>query len=144
MNIRELCLFFLGLVWTTQAIAQQGCPYPSSVKYIEDAFQAGSAHSLWKSPKMKSQDFVDRFVGAIFVPGDGQERKNGYLEKCIYLTNRGRPVTLRYGMEEEVLNMSLVDTTYWQPAIDLFGLNIYVCDDRQPDNCSFTVDESLR
>ncbi|QJI27760.1 DUF3757 domain-containing protein [Pseudomonas sp. ADAK18] len=144
MNIRELCLFFLGLAWTAQAIAQQGCPYPSSVKYIEDAFQAGSARSLWKSPKMKTQDFIDRFVGAIFVPSDGQERKSGYLEKCIYLTNRGRPVTLRYGMEEEVLNMSLVDTTYWQPAIDLFGLNIYVCDDRQPDNCSFTVDESRR
>ncbi len=93
---------------------------------------------------MRTQDFIDRFVGAIFVPGDGQERKNGYLEKCIYLTNRGRPVTLRYGMEEDVLNMSLVDTTYWQPATDAFGLAIYTCDDRQPDNCSFTVDESRR
>ncbi|MUF06791.1 DUF3757 domain-containing protein [Pseudomonas sp. CCM 7893] len=144
MTTRMVCLFCLVLMCTTQAMARQGCPYPSSVKYIEGAFQAVGARLLWKSPKMRTQDFIDRFVGAIFVPGDGQERKNGYLEKCIYLTNRGRPVTLRYGMEEDVLNMSLVDTTYWQPATDAFGLAIYTCDDRQPDNCSFTVDESRR
>ena len=144
MTTRILCLFFLGLAYTTKAMAQQSCPYPSSVKYVEGAFQASGVSGLWKSPSVRTLDFIDKFVGAIFVPSEGQERKNGYLEKCIYLTGRGRPIALTYGSLGEILNMSLVDTTYWRPAIDPFGLNIYTCDDRQPDNCSFTVDESRR
>jgi len=144
MTTRILCVFSLALTCTTQAMAQQGCPYPSSIKYVEGAFQAGDARAFWKSPNVRSSDFIDRFVGAIFVPHEGQERKHGYLEKCVYLTGGGRPVALRYGTQGQVLNMSLADTTYWQPAIDPFGLAIYKCDDRQPDNCSFTVDESRR
>lgn len=144
MIMRTRCLFFLALTYTSQAMAQQGCPYPSSIQYVEGAFQAVGVRALWKSPNVRTPDFIDKFVGAIFVPSEGQERRNGYLEKCVYLTGGGRPVALRYGAQGDVLNMSLVDTTYWQPAIDTFGLNIYKCDDRQPDNCSFTVQESRR
>ncbi|WP_443697751.1 hypothetical protein [Pseudomonas sp.] len=35
--------------------------------------------------------------------------------------------------------MSLTDTLHWRLASDPFGLPVYICQDSQPDNCSFTV-----
>ncbi|WP_339529137.1 DUF3757 domain-containing protein [Pseudomonas mucidolens] len=141
MTARLLLLILLGISCFAHGDAWQGCPYPSSIKYVDGYFYQESAGHRWTSPRVSPVDFIDKFVGAVFMPGEGQERRRGYLEKCIYRSGREqRLVVLRYAGATEGLSMSLSDTTYWRLARDSFGHELYLCDDRQPDNCSFTLD----
>lgn len=136
---RLLCCLLLG---ASSVTAAQGCPYPSAVRYVDGHFQGPEERFAWISQPMGGQDFIDTFIGAIFVPREPGERRNGFLEKCIYKTIKGNTVALRYGATKHALSMSLTDTTHWQPGTDVFGQAIFQCDDRQPDNCSFTLETS--
>lgn len=96
--IKRVCLFLLWVGGAAQANAEQGCPYPSSVKYVSGYFQASDKQSHWRSPKVDANDFADRFIGALFTPGKGQDRENGFLDRCVYLMGSGRSLALRYDM----------------------------------------------
>ena len=139
MNITRFCLIFCVLFGVSTLAAAEGCPYPSAVRYVDGHFQGTGRNALWESQPMSSLDYVETFVGAVFIPRREMERRNGYLEKCVYKTVSGNTATLRYGLGKKELTMSLTETSYWRPASDVFGQEIYVCDDRQPDNCSFSV-----
>ena len=131
-----LCVMATGIV---QAHAGQGCPYASSVRYADGHFQAVNGEALWQSPEVGLSDFADRFVGALFTPGKGQARENGFLEKCVYRMGNGEVVALRYGVPGKLNTMSLTSTSYWKPTLDPLGQPVFICQDSQPDNCSFTV-----
>ncbi len=134
-----LCVLLLLAGGITQAKAEQGCPYPSAIRYVDGYFSATAGTFVWQSPKIGRREFIEQFIGAIFTPGRDQERENGYVDKCSYLTNEGQRVDLRYGKAGEVESMSLTATLYWQLASDPLGLQVYICRDSQPDNCAFTV-----
>lgn len=136
---QSACLLALMAGGIAQVHAEQGCPYPSSVKYEKGYFIASNGQSSWQSPKVDVPDFADRFIGALFTPGKGQERENGYLDKCVYLMGNGQVVALRYDMPERINTMSLTSTLYWELANDALKQVVYICEDRQPDNCAFTV-----
>jgi hypothetical protein len=140
MRVSSLYLFFFILSGFSTLAAAQGCPYPSSVRYVDGHFQGADKESTWVSQAMSGQDLVETFVGAIFSPRESGERKRGYLEKCLYKTVRGNTVALRYGPAGGGGTMSLAETTHWQPGTDVFGQPTFQCDDRQPDNCAFTFE----
>jgi len=139
MNINRFCLIFCVLFSVSTLAAAEGCPYPSAVCYVDGHFQGTGRNAKWESQQMGGLDYVEAFVGAIFIPREPGSRRNGYLEKCMYKTARGSIVALRYGLGEKALTMSLSETTYWQPGNEILGQAVFVCDDRQPDNCVFTV-----
>lgn len=131
------CVLLVGVI--AQVQAEQGCPYPSSIQFVQGHFQSADGKGSWRSPKVDHQDFVDVFIGAVFMPGKGQERENGYLEKCIYRTGRADVMALRYEVPTGLSSMSLTDSLFWRLASDPFGLDVYICEDSQPDNCSFNT-----
>ena len=138
--IRQLaCVLLLMVGGVAHVQAEQGCPYPSAIKYVDGYFQATAGTLVWQSPKIGHRQFVEEFIGAIFTPGKEQDRESGYVDKCSYLTNEGHRVDLRYGRSGEVETMSLTGTLHWRLASDPFDLPVYICQDSQPDNCSFTV-----
>ena len=138
--IRQLmCVLLLMVGGVAHVQADQGCPYSSAIKYVDGHFQATAGTLVWQSPKIGYRDFVDQFIGAIFTPGKAQDRENGYVDKCSYLTGDGQRVDLRYSKSAEVETMSLTGTLHWHLASDPFGLPVYICQDSQPDNCAFTV-----
>lgn len=137
---RLLCFIFLGSACIAQAKADQGCPYPSTIRYVDGYFQEAGAHRLWRSPDVESRDFIDKFLGAVFIPRDGQDREHGYLEKCLYSAGSGQTVALRYGRAQGASTMTLTETTHWRLDKGALDQPVYVCDDSQPDNCAFTVD----
>jgi hypothetical protein len=138
--IRQLaCVLLLMVGGVAHVQAEQGCPYPSAIKYVDGYFQATAGTLVWQSPKIGHRAFFDQFIGAIFTPGREQDRDGGYIDKCSYLTNEGQRVDLRYGRSGEVETMSLTDTLHWRLASDPFDLPVYICQDSQPDNCSFSV-----
>lgn len=132
-------LMFLMIGLIAQAKAQQGCPYPSTIKYVDGYFQASDRQSFWQSSKVDFHDFADRFIGALFLPGKDQDRENGYLDRCVYRTGSGQVVALRFEKAEKVKTMSLTKTLHWQLARDALDQDVYICQDSLPDNCSFTV-----
>ncbi|WP_248749609.1 DUF3757 domain-containing protein [Pseudomonas sp. MWU15-20650] len=137
-------LIFLLLLMSSviaQASAEQGCPYPSTIKYVAGRFQTSDKTVRWLSPKVEYRDFIDLFIGAVFTPGKGQERENGYMEKCLYRTGSGEVTALRPDLLDVVTNMSLKETFYWQLGTDVLDQPVYLCEDRQPDNCAFTVND---
>ncbi|MFO2463978.1 DUF3757 domain-containing protein [Pseudomonas sp. 15FMM2] len=141
MAARLVFLIFFGISCAAQGEGRQGCPYPSSIKYADGYFYKNSAGHRWASPQVPPGDFIDKFVGAVFVPRKEQELKQGYLEKCIYRTGRDQLlVALRYTRTRAGLSMSLTENLYWRPGKDSFDQDIFQCDDSQPDNCSFTLD----
>ena len=144
MMTKLVCMFLLMAGSTAQAIAGQGCPYSSAIKYVDGYFQAAQQSLLWQSPKVEKRDFVDQFIGAIFTPGKEQARENGHLDKCVYRTGSGHVVALRLGKQDEVERMSLTSTLHWQLSSDPLGQEIYICQDSQPDNCAFTVQRTKR
>jgi hypothetical protein len=144
MQVSLLYVFLFVLSGFSTLAAAQGCPYPSTVRYVDGHFQGTDKESPWISQAMGGQDLVETFVGAIFIPRESGERKRGYLEKCIYRTVRGNTVALRYGPIKGGGTMSLAETTHWQPGTDAFGQPVFQCDDRQPDNCAFTVEAATR
>lgn len=138
--IKQLaCAVFVTVAGLTPLKAEQCCPYPSSVKYADGYFQASSGQSLWQSPKVDVDDFADRFIGALFTPGKGQERENGHLDKCVYRMGNGQMMALRYDTPGKLDTMSLTATLHWQLSTDPLNQDVYICQDSQPDNCSFTV-----
>lgn len=141
---RSICLLVVMTCGVMHANAKQGCPYASSVQLKEGRFQVRDGQLLWQSPKVKQLDFVSGFVGALFIPAQGQARENGYVEKCIYRTNSDQVIALRYGGSEDVDSVSLTSSLHWRLAKDPLDQDVYICDDSQPDNCSFTIDRSKR
>ena len=133
-------VLLLGCV-ITHVKAEQGCPYPSSIRFAQGHFQTANGKAFWQSTKVGSRDFIDVFIGAVFTPSTGQERDNGYLEKCIYRTGAGHVVALRYGGPEAVESMALTSTLHWDLASGPFGQDIYICQDSQPDKCSFVLNQ---
>lgn len=97
MNVSPLYLLFFAFLGVSTLAAAQSCPYPSAVRYVDGHFQGTDSDSPWISQAMSGGEFVETFVGALFTPSEQDERKHGYLEKCIYKTLRGKTVTLRYG-----------------------------------------------
>ena len=86
--IRQLvCVLLLMVGGVAHVQAEQGCPYPSAIKYVDGYFQATAGTVLWQSPKIGHRAFVDQFIGAIFTPGKEQDRESGYVDKCSYLSN---------------------------------------------------------
>lgn len=136
-------LLILMISVVGQARAEQGCPYPSTIKYIDGHFKISDKKLLWQSPKVETSDFIDLFVGAIFMPGKGQERENGYMDKCLYRTGSGQLAVLRPVTGDFATNMSLTSTLYWQLGTDSFNQPVYLCQDSQPDNCAFRVNSQL-
>lgn len=136
---RLACLFSLLMAGIAQVQAEQGCPYPSSVKFTDGYFQALEGQALWQSSKVESDDFADRFIGALFTPGKGQERENGHLDKCMYRMGSGQVVALRYELPGTLNTVSLTATQHWQLARDPLEQDVYICQDSQPDNCAFKV-----
>ena len=63
------------------------------------------------------------------------------MDKCIYRTSRNGVVALRPRKGNEVINMSLTSTLYWELQPDAFKLPVYTCTDSQPDNCAFKVND---
>ncbi|MDY0830813.1 MULTISPECIES: DUF3757 domain-containing protein [unclassified Pseudomonas] len=144
MRVGPLYLFCFVLSGFSTLAAAQGCPYPSAVRYVDGHFQGTDKESPWISQAMNGQDLLETFVGAIFIPRESDERKHGYLEKCVYKTVRGNTVALRYGPAKGGGTMSLAETTHWHPGTDVFGQPTFQCDDRQPDNCAFTFEAAKR
>ncbi|WP_460137421.1 DUF3757 domain-containing protein [Pseudomonas sp. S1_E04] len=136
---KMLCSCLLAGGGVAQAVAGQGCPYPSSIHYVGGYFETSGERALWRSQRVEYRDFVDVFLGAVFTPGKDQARENGYLEKCMYRTGSAQVIALRYGSPREVDSMSLTGTLYWHLASDALGQDVYICQDSQPDNCSFTI-----
>ncbi|OPA91702.1 hypothetical protein BFW87_18940 [Pseudomonas fluorescens] len=131
-------LFFLLAAVSHPVVAEQGCPYPSAVRYVDGRFQAVTGTSFWQSTKANGPGFVDRFVGALFTPDKGGERDNGHLDRCVYYTGSGQVVALRYSMPDKT--MSLTNSLHWELTADPLQQKVYICQDSQPDNCAFTVD----
>ncbi|WP_185021845.1 DUF3757 domain-containing protein [Pseudomonas poae] len=127
-----------------QVQAEQGCPYPSMIRYVDGHFKSADKQLLWRSPLIETRDFIDLFIGAIFMPGSGQEREYGFMDKCLYRTSSGNLVALRPAMGDLVTNMSLSSTLYWQPDIGPFNQPVFLCQDSQPDNCAFRVNGRLQ
>ena len=138
MISRAFILFLLGVFSIAHANVEFGCPYPSSIKRKAGHFQSDNGY--WKSPKVEFPGFVDTFVGAVFIPPEGGERKRGHLEYCTYKAANNQWVNLRFQAPEPLSGMSLTDSTHWMPARGPFDQEIFVCTDSQPDNCSFTLD----
>ncbi|MGU3307371.1 DUF3757 domain-containing protein [Pseudomonas sp. M5A4_2d] len=120
----------------------------TAIVSVSDAVHCGSAvvrvqgtrgQSLWQSPKVDVDDFSDRFIGALFTPGKGQERENGHLDKCLYRMGNGQIMALRYDTPGKLDTMSLTATLHWQLTTDPLNQDVCICQDSQPDNCSFTV-----
>ncbi|WP_395608712.1 DUF3757 domain-containing protein [Pseudomonas sp. B22129] len=140
MITKLMCLFILVAASFTQAKADESCPFPSAIHYVDGHYQATAGKTLWQSPKVESHDFADRFIGALFMPGKDKERKNGFLERCVYLLGSGQTVSLRYGAPEKVNAISLKDSLFWEPMIGPLGENVYICRDNLTINCPFTVE----
>ena len=137
-----ICVLLLMSCFIASARAEQGCPYPSQVKYAGGHYRVQDNGLRWQSPKVASRGVVDGFIGAVFMPGDGEERRNGYMDKCIYRTYwSGVVVALRPSMGNEIINMSLTSSLYWKLQPDAFELPVYTCEDSQPDNCAFKVND---
>lgn len=139
-----VCLLLLMGSVTAQVRAEQGCPYPLSVKYVDDHFEVVDKKVLWQSQKIEKSDFIDVFIGAVFNPGKGQERQSGYMDKCVYRSGRGDAIALRPSPLGVPTSMSLTDTLHWRLDTDSFGQPVYLCQDRQPDNCAFRVTDKKR
>lgn len=139
MMIKLVCMFLLLAASTAQAMAAQGCPYPSAIKYVDGYFEVSQRSLLWRSAKVGKRDFIDQFVGAIFTPGREVERENGHLEKCVYRTGSGQVVALRLRKQDEDELTSLTGTSHWHVTHDPLEQEVYICQDSQPDNCAFTV-----
>lgn len=136
-----ICLLLLMSCVIASARAEQGCPYPSTVTYAGGHYHVKDNGLRWQSPKVESRGFIDAFIGAVFMPGEGEERGNGYMDKCIYRTSWGAVVALRPDKGNEVVNMSLTSTLHWELRPDAFKLPVYTCADSQPDNCAFKVND---
>ena len=134
-----MCLLLLMISVAAQARAEQGCPYPLMIKHVDEHFEVVDKNVLWQSQKVESRDFIDLFIGAVFTPSKGQERQSGYMDRCVYRSGKGDVVTLRPSPLGMPTSMSLTDTLYWRLDTDLFGLPVYLCEERQPDNCAFKV-----
>lgn len=139
-----ICLLLLMGSVAAQVRAEQGCPYPLMIKHVDDHFEVEDKRVLWQSQKVESRDFIDRFIGAVFTPGKGPERQSGYMEKCVYRSGKGDVVALRPSPLGAPTSMSLTDTLHWRLATDSFGQPVYLCQDRQPDNCAFEVTNKKR
>ena len=139
-----MCVALLMGSVITQVSAEQGCPYPTMVKYAGKYFHVKDKVLPWQSPKVEYEDFIDRFIGAVFIPGEGEDRKNGYMDKCVYATYLGRVVTLRPNQGDSVINMSLTSTLHWELLTGEFKVPMYICTDSQPDNCAFTINTKTR
>ncbi|KRP52000.1 DUF3757 domain-containing protein [Pseudomonas poae] len=134
-----VCLYFLMAGSLAQAHDAFGCPYPSTIRYVDGFFLTSDIRFPWLSSKVDHRDFVDRFIGAIFIPEKDQERENGRLDKCVYRTGSGQRVALRPGKPGVAEAISLTSTLHWQIAKDPLEQEVYICQDSQPDNCSFTL-----
>ncbi|WP_231422074.1 DUF3757 domain-containing protein [Pseudomonas sp. Leaf59] len=134
-----ICLYLLMVGGFAQAHEEFGCPYPSTIRYVEGFFLTSDMRLPWQSSKVQHRDFVDRFIGAIFIPEKDQERENGRLDKCVYRTCSGQSVALRPGKADVVEAFSLTSTLHWQIAKDPLEQEVYICQDSQPDNCAFTL-----
>jgi len=137
-----ICVLLLMSCFIASASAEQGCPDPAQIVYADGHYRAQDNGLRWQSPKVASRGVVDGFIGAVFMPGDGEERGNGYMDKCIYRTNwSGVVVALRPSRGNEIINMSLTSSLYWKLQPDAFELPVYTCVDSQPDNCKFKVND---
>ncbi len=134
-----LLLLMSGFI--ASARAEQGCPYPSQIAYSDGHYRAKDHGLHWQSPRVASRGVIDGFIGAVFMPAEGEERGNGYMDKCIYRSSRNGVVALRPRKGNEVINMSLTSTLYWELQPDAFKLPVYTCTDSQPDNCAFKVND---
>ena len=141
---RLMCLLLMMGSVAALARAEQGCPYPLMIKHVDEHFEVVDKNVLWQSQKVERRDFIDRFIGALFTPGKGEERQGGYMDKCIYRTGGGDVVALRPSPPGVPTSMSLTDTLYWRLDKDLFGQPVYLCDEGPPDNCAFKVADKKR
>ena len=136
-----ICVLLLLSYVIAPAKAEQGCPYTTQIAYADGHYRAKDNGLHWQSPKVASRGVIDGFIGAVFMPGEGEERGNGYMDKCIYRTSWNGVVALRPSSGNEVINMSLTSTLYWRLQPDAFELPVYTCMDSQPDNCAFKVND---
>ncbi|WP_338480020.1 DUF3757 domain-containing protein [Pseudomonas trivialis] len=136
---RLVCVCFLMAGSLAQAHDAFSCPYPSTIRYVDGFFLTSDIRFPWLSSKVEHRDFVDRFIGAIFIPEKDQERENGRLDKCVYRTGSGQRVALRPGKPGAAEAISLTSTLHWQIAKDPLEQEVYICQDSQPDNCAFTI-----
>ncbi|MCK3849920.1 DUF3757 domain-containing protein [Pseudomonas sp. W2Jun17] len=136
-----ICVLLLTSCIVASARAEQGCPYPAQVSYVDGHYRAEDNGLRWQSPKVKYRGLIDGFIGAVFIPGEDEQRENGYMDKCIYRTGWDGVVALRPYKDSKIINMSLTSTLYWELRPGAFTLPGYTCTDSQPDNCAFNVND---
>ncbi|WP_300634262.1 DUF3757 domain-containing protein [Pseudomonas sp.] len=127
----------IGQTW-----AKQACPDKSLIRNVDGYFQYQHDGVLWQGPKVEPNEYINGFLGAVFAPEKGEDRKVGYLEKCVYRNHREALVVLRPCLSSSVSSMALTDSLHWEPNEVSFGQPVYICKDNQPDNCAFTVNDS--
>ncbi|MEX5509531.1 DUF3757 domain-containing protein [Pseudomonas paralactis] len=137
----SICVFLLMTGVIASARAEQGCAYPAQVSYVDGHYRVERNDLRWQSPKVKYRGLVEGFIGAVFIPGEDEQRENGYMDKCIYRTAWGGVVALRPYKGSKIINMSLTSTLYWELRAGAFKLPEYTCTDSQPDNCAFNIND---
>lgn len=142
MNIKWMLLGLSMVVpCTVFALGQDACPQTSSIVMVDGFFEAPSRDSYvgWRAPAEDQFVMLRTFVGALFRPYEGTDRK-GYLEGCSYKTYDGALVTLRYQPNiKRVLKVRLADSISWQLVKGSFGVDVYECSDTRINACGFSV-----
>ncbi|AZF04251.1 DUF3757 domain-containing protein [Pseudomonas sp. R5-89-07] len=134
-----MCVLLLIGCVIGQTQARQFCPDKSMIRNVNGYFQYQKDGVLWRGPKVDPNEYINGFLGAVFAPEKGSDRKVGYLEKCVYKNHREELVVLRPCFSGAANSMSLTDSLHWAQGGISFDQPVYVCQDNLPDNCAFTV-----
>ncbi|AZF14926.1 MULTISPECIES: DUF3757 domain-containing protein [unclassified Pseudomonas] len=139
-----MCVLLLVGCVMGPAGAKQFCPDKSMIRNVKGYFQYQQDGVLWQGPKVEPNEYIHSFLGALFTPEKGTDRKNGYVEKCVYENQREELVVMRPCISGAANTMSLTDSLHWELGKIPFDQQVYVCRDNQPDNCAFTINDSQR
>ncbi|WPN99682.1 DUF3757 domain-containing protein [Pseudomonas sp. MUP55] len=142
MSKHLICALLLFGCVIDQVCAKQFCPDKSMIRNVNGYFQYQRDGVLWQGPKIDPNEYINGFLGAVFAPEKGADRKVGYVERCVYKNHREELVVLRPCLSRGVNSMSLTDSLHWALGESSFDQPVYVCQDNQPDNCAFTVNDS--
>ncbi|MBD8268527.1 DUF3757 domain-containing protein [Pseudomonas fluorescens] len=139
-----ICVLLLTGCVIDQAWSRQSCPDKSMIRNVKGYFQYRQDGVLWQGPKVEPNEFINRFLGAVFAPERDGDQKIGYVEKCVYKNYREQQVVLRPRISGSENNMSLTDSLRWAQDKASFEQPVYVCEDNQPHNCAFEINDPRR
>ena len=67
-----ICVLLLMSYVIAPARAEQGCPYTTQIAYADGHYRAKDHGLRWQSPRVASRGVIDGFIGAVFMPGEGE------------------------------------------------------------------------